>query len=141
MNPSETGTQLDLGELPYLRVKHYSTLLDEILAFPAGLPSHLSTSEDFHLPAVTSAFRTEKQLADLKAKLSEIQEKMSQTLKSMSDTLALLTCSVLVKQSTSAPLPTTKFWSELKPSLPLKYDRNWQHGQTFINACQAFFRL
>jgi hypothetical protein len=53
------------------------TLLDEMLASPAGLPSHLLTSEDFQLPAVTSAFRTEKWLADLKGKLSESQEKMT----------------------------------------------------------------
>jgi hypothetical protein len=141
MNPSETGTQLDLGELPRLRVENYSTLLDEILASPAGLPSHLSTSEDFQLPAVTSAFRTERRLADLEAKLSESQEKMSRTLKSMSDTLALLTRNVLVKQSNPAPLPTTNIRSELKPALPPKYDGDRQHGQAFINACQAFFRL
>jgi hypothetical protein len=66
---------------------------------------------------------------------------MSQTLKSMSDTLALLTRSVLVKQSNPIPHPTTNFWSELKPALPPKYDGNRQHGQAFINACQAFFRL
>jgi hypothetical protein len=141
MNPSETGTQLDSAELPRLRIENYSTLLDKILASPAGLPSHLSTSEDFQLPAVTSSFRTEKQLADLEAKLSESQEKMSRTLKSMSDTLAVLTCTVLVKQSTPAPHPTTNIQSELKPALPPKYDRNQQHGQAFVNACQAVFRL
>jgi hypothetical protein len=141
MNPSETGAQLDLGEFPHLQVKNYSTLLDEILASPARLSSHLSTSEDFQLPAVTSAFRTERRLADLEAKLSESQEKISRTLKSMSDTLALLTCNVLVKQSNPAPLPTTNIRSELKLALPPKYDGDRQHGQAFINACQAFFRL
>jgi hypothetical protein len=141
MNSSETGAQLDLAEPPCLRVENYSTLLDEILASPAGLPSHLSTSEDFQLPAVTSAFRTKRRLADLEAKLSESQEKMSQTLKSMSDTLALLTCSVLVKQSNPVPHLTTNFRSELKPALPPKYDGNRQHSQAFINTCQAFFRL
>jgi hypothetical protein len=128
MNPCETGTQLDSAELPHLRIENYSTLLDEILASPAGLPSHLSISEDFQLPAVTSAFRTERQLADLEAKLSESQEKMSQMLKSMSDTLALLTRSVLVKQSNPVPHPTTNLRSELKPALPPKYDGNRQHG-------------
>src|ERR1700676_4416655 len=141
MNPSGTGAQLDSAELPRLRVENYSTLLDEILASPAGLPSHLLASDNFQLPAVTSAFRTEKRLADLEAKLSESQEKMSRTLKSMSDTLALLTRNVLVKQSNPAPLPTTNIRSELKPALPPKYDGNRQHGQAFINACQAFFRL
>jgi hypothetical protein len=141
MNPCETGTQLDSAELPHLRIENYSTLLDEILASPAGLPSHLLASEDFRLPAVTSTFRTEKRLADLEAKLSENQEKMSQTLKSMSDMLVLLTRTVLVKQSTPAPHLTTNFRSELKPALPPKYDGNRQHGQAFINACQAFFRL
>jgi hypothetical protein len=43
------------------------------LASPAGLPSHLLTSDDFQLPAVTSAFRTERRLTDLEAKLSENQ--------------------------------------------------------------------
>jgi hypothetical protein len=141
MNSSETGTQLDSAELPRLRVENYPTLLDEILVSPAGLPSHLSTSEDFQLPAVTSAFRTERRLADLEAKLSESQEKMSQRLKSMSDTLALLTRNVLVKQSNPVPHLTTNFRSELKPALPPKYDGKRQHGQAFINACQAFFRL
>src|SRR6202790_1598456 len=141
MNPSGTGAQLDSAELPRLRVENYSTLLDEILASPAGLPSHLLASDDFQLPAVTSAFRTEKRLTDLEAKLSENQEKMSQTLKSMSDTLALLTRTVLIKQSTPAPLPTNNFRWELKPALPPKNDGNRQHGQAFVNACQAFFRL
>jgi hypothetical protein len=59
----------------------------------------------------------------------------------MSDTLALLTCTVLVQQSTPAPHPTNNIRSELKPALPPKYDGNRQHGQAFINACQAFFRL
>jgi hypothetical protein len=141
MNPCETGTQLDSAEIPCLRIENYLTLLDEILASPAGLPSHLSTSEDFQLPAVTSTFRTERRLADLEVKLSESQEKISQTLKSMSDTLALLTRSVLVKQSNPVPHLTTNFRSELKPALPPKYDGNRQHGQAFIDACQAFFRL
>jgi hypothetical protein len=77
MNPSETGTQLDSAELPRLRIENYSTLLDEILASPAGLPSHLLTSENFQLPAVTSAFQSKKRLADLEAKLLESQEKMT----------------------------------------------------------------
>jgi hypothetical protein len=141
MNPSETGTQLDSAELPRLRVENYSTLLDEILASPAGLPSHLLNTDDFQLLAVTSAFRTEKRLADLEAKLSDNQEKMSQILKSMLDTLALLTRTVLIKQSTPAPHPTKIIRSELRLALPPKYDGNWQYGQAFINACQAFFRL
>jgi hypothetical protein len=141
MNPSETGTQLDLAELPRLRVENYLTLLDEILASPAGLPSHLLTSDDFQLPAVTSAFRTERRLTDLEAKLSENQEKMSEILKSMSDTLALLTRTVLIKQSTPSPHLTKNTRSELRPALPPKYDGNRQHGQAFINACQSFFRL
>jgi hypothetical protein len=59
----------------------------------------------------------------------------------MSDTLALLTRNVLVKQSNPAPLLTTNIWSELKPALLPKYDGNRQHGQAFINDCQAFFQL
>jgi hypothetical protein len=128
-----------LAELPHLRIENYSTLLDK--ASPAGLFFHLLTSKDFQLPAVTSALRTEKQLADLEVKLSESQEKMSQTLKSMSDMLALLTCTVLVKQLTPTPHPTTNIQLELKPALLSKYDGNQQHGQAFINACQAFFWL
>ena len=135
MNPSETGTQPDSAELPRLRVENYSTLLDEILASPAGFPSHLLNTDEFPLPAVTSAFRTERQLADLEAQLSDNQEKMSQILKSMSDTLALLTRTVLINQSTPSPLPTKITPSELQPALPPKYDGNRQHGQAFINAC------
>jgi hypothetical protein len=141
MNPSETGTQLDSAEPPRLRVENYLTLLDKILASPAGFPSHLLNTNNFQLPAVTSAFRTERRLADLEAQLSDNQEKMSQILKSMSDTLALLTCTVLIKQSTPVPDPTKITPSELKPALLPEYDGNQQHGQAFINACQAFFWL
>jgi hypothetical protein len=66
---------------------------------------------------------------------------MSEILKSMSDTLALITRTVLIKQSTPAPHLTKIIQSELRPALPPKYDGNRQHGQAFINACQAFFRL
>jgi hypothetical protein len=141
MNPNETGTHLDLAKIPRLRTENYSTILDEILASPAEFPSHLLTSEDFQLPAATSAFQTEKRLADLKVKLTENQEKMSRTLKSMTDTLNLLSHTVLAHQPASVPLPTTTFRTELKPALPPKYDGNRRHGQAFINACQAFFRL
>jgi len=141
MNQNETGTHPDLAEIPRLRTEKYSTLLDEILASPAEFPSHLSTSEDFQLPTATSAFRTEERLADLEVKLTENQEKMSWTLKSMMDTLNLLSRAVLAHQPASAPLPTTTLRTELKPALPPKYDGNRQHGQAFINACQAFFRL
>jgi hypothetical protein len=59
----------------------------------------------------------------------------------MLDMLALLTRTVLVQQSTPAPHPTNNIWSELKLALPPRYDGNQQHGQAFINACQAFFWL
>ena len=141
MNPSETGTQLGSAEPPRLRVENYSTLLDEILASPAGFPSHLLGTDEFPLPAVTSALRTERRLADLEAQLSDNQEKMSQILKSMLDMLALLTCTVLINHSTPATQPTKIIRSELRPALPPKYDGNRQHGQAFINACQSFFQL
>jgi hypothetical protein len=59
----------------------------------------------------------------------------------MSDTLALLTRTVLVPHTTPAPYPTNTTPLVLKLALPPKYDGNQQHGQAFINACQAFFRL
>ena len=137
MNQNETGTHSDSAKNSHLRTEKYSNLLDEILASPAEFPSCLLTSEDFQLPAATSAFRTEERLADLEVKLTENQEKMSQTLKSMMNILTILSHAVSARQPPSAPLPTTHFRSELKPALLPKYDGNRQHGQAFINACQA----
>jgi hypothetical protein len=99
------------------------------------------TSDDFQLLTATSAFQTKRRLADLEAKLSENQEKVSEILRSMSDMPALLTCTVLIKQSTPAPQPTKITQSELLPALPPTYNGTRQYGKAFINACQAFFQL
>ena len=117
MNQNETGTHLDLAEIPRLRTENYSNLLDEILASLAEFPSHLSTSEDFQLPTATSAFRTEMRLTDLEVKLTENQEKMSQTLKSITDTLTLLSRAFRSTSDNHFPLGTqtgspAKVWWE-----------------------------
>jgi hypothetical protein len=137
----ETQTQLDLAETSCLRTEIHSNFLDEISATPTELPSPLSVSERSRLPTVSSAFQTEKRLADLEATLLENQEKMSKTLESITNTLTLLSRTLLSRPLVPASLPTTVFQSELKPALLPKYDGNQQNGKAFVNACQAFFRL
>jgi len=78
MNPIETGTQMDLAELSRSRPGSYSTLMNEILASPAEVPSPLLTSDDFRFPASATDWSVDQWFADLETRLFEAKPFQSQ---------------------------------------------------------------
>ncbi len=81
---------MDFVEPSRFQPRSYPTLLNNILASPAEVPSLLSSSDDLRLPASATDWSSDQWFADLKARLFERQEKMSETLRSMTRALDIL---------------------------------------------------
>jgi hypothetical protein len=85
-------------------------------------------------------------LVELEAKLASQEARNTQALDALNTTLRLLTA-VIPTQSTALPQTSLLVASatqpklDLKPSPPPNFDGDRQKGKSFLNTCQAYFRL